>query len=92
MQDGLQIGPGSCILKNDGRQWYTAIAFHPSGRFLAATSNDATVKLYDTDTWQVAKTFTWNIGRLRSVAFSPDGSLAAVGGDSGQIVVWDMDL
>ncbi len=74
-----------------GRRELTCIAFHPSGRFLAATSNDETVKLYDTDTWQIAKTYAWNIGRLRSVAFSPDGMLAAVGSDTGRIVVWDVD-
>jgi WD40 repeat protein len=77
---------------NDNRKHFTGLAFHPSGRYLAATSNDATVKLYDTESWQVAKTFTWNIGRLRSIAFSPDGTLAAVGSDSGKIVIWDVDL
>ena len=80
------------VLKNNGRQSFTSLAFHPSGRYLAATSNDTTVKLYDTATWTVAQTFTWNVGRLRSVAFSPDGSLAAVGNDTGKIVVWDVDL
>src|SRR5262249_37031130 len=74
-------------LRNDGRKHFTGIAFHPSGKYLAATSNAQTVKLYDTTTWQVAKTYTWNIGRMRSIAFSPDGTLAAAGSDSGKIVV-----
>lgn len=76
---------------NDSKKHFTGVAFHPSGQYLAATSNDETVKLYDTATWQLAKTFTWNVGRLRSVAFSPDGALAAVGSDRGQVVVWDVD-
>ena len=79
-------------IKNDTRRHFTDAAFHPGGRFLAATSNDATVKLYDTSTWDVARTFTWQIGRVRSIAFSPDGTLAAAGGDTGQVVVWDVDL
>jgi WD40 repeat protein len=79
-------------IPNDGRKHFTAIAFHPSGRYLAATSNDATVKLYDTTTWDVARTFTWDIGRMRSIAFSPDGTLAAAGSDKGKVVVWDVDL
>jgi WD40 repeat protein len=79
-------------LQNESRKHFTDLAFHPSGRYLAATSNDTTVKFYDTESWQVAKSFTWNVGRLRSIAFSPDGTLAAVGSDSGKIVVWDVDL
>jgi WD40 repeat protein len=79
-------------LRNDNRKEFTDIAFHPSGKYLAATSNDATVKLYDTTTWDVARTFTWDIGKMRSVAFSPDGTLAAAGSDKGKVVVWDVDL
>lgn len=79
-------------VKNDSRKHFTGIAFHPSGKYLAATSNDATVKLYDTTSWQVAKTYTWEIGRMRSVAFSPDGTLAAAGSDTGKVVVWDVDV
>jgi hypothetical protein len=77
---------------NDSPSHFTAIAFHPSGRYLAATSNDQTVKLYDTASWTVAKTYTWKVGRLRSIAFSPDGTLAAAGSDTGKVVVWDVDL
>lgn len=74
------------------RSHFTDLAFHPSGRFLAATSNDATVKLYDTSNWSLATTYTWDIGRMRSVTFSPDGLLAAAGSDTGKVVVWDVDL
>jgi WD40 repeat protein len=80
------------MIRNDNSKEFTDLAFHPSGRFLAATSNDATVKLYDTSSWKLAHAFDWEIGRLRSIAFSPDGMLAAAGGDKGQIVVWDFDL
>jgi WD40 repeat protein len=86
------LGAKPVLFRNDNRKEFTGLAFHPSGRYLAATSNDATVKLYDTSTWQVAHSFNWEIGRLRSVAFSPDGMLAAAGGDKGKIVVWDVDL
>jgi WD40 repeat protein len=78
--------------QNDTTHQFTGLAFHPSGRVLAATSNDETVKLYDTATWNVARTFTWDIGKMRSVAFSPNGTLAAAGSDTGKIVVWDVDV
>jgi WD40 repeat protein len=86
------LGASPTRVRNDSHKDFTGLAFHPSGRYLAATSNDATVKLYDTTTWKVAQAFNWDIGRLRSVAFSPDGMLAAAGGARGKIVVWDVDL
>jgi WD40 repeat protein len=80
------------VVRNDGKKHFTAAAFHPSGNHLLVTSNDATVKLYDVRSWAVARTFTWDIGRMRSVTFSADGTLAAAGGDSGKVVVWDVDV
>jgi WD40 repeat protein len=79
-------------VRNTNRKHFTGIAYHPSGRYLAATSNDATVKLYDTSTWEVVRAFTWDIGRMRSICFSPDGALAAAGSDRGKVVVWDVDV
>jgi len=71
----------------------TGLAFHPSGRFLATTSGDTTVRLHDRDAnWAVVRTFDWKVGGLKSVAFSPDGSLAAAGGAKGQVVLWDVDV
>jgi WD40 repeat protein len=78
--------------ENDTRSSFTDIVFHPSGKYLAATSNDKTVKFYDTTTWKLAKTFTWDIGKMRSIAFPPDGTLAAAGSDKGKVIVWDVDL
>jgi WD40 repeat protein len=80
------------VIANDGRKQFTGVAFHPCGEFLAATSYDNTVKLYDTHDWRRAAAFDWDVGRLRGVAFSPDGMLAAAGGDRGQVVVWDVDV
>ncbi len=79
-------------VRNDSRRHFTAAAFHPSGRYLFTTSNDTTVLVWDTATWQHVTRFIWNIGRLRNVAVSPDGALAAAASDKGQIVVWDVDL
>jgi WD40 repeat protein len=90
--DTADLSRPAVELRNDNRREFTGLAFHPSGRYLAATSNDATVKLYDTASWQLAKTFTWDVGRMRCIAFSPDGTLAAAGSDTGKVVVWDVDL
>jgi WD40 repeat protein len=78
-------------IPNPSLKYFTDVAFHPSGQWLAATCNDETVKFYDTESWQVAKTFAFWIGRMRSIAFSPDGTLAAAGSDTGKVVIWDIN-
>ena len=75
-----------------GRHFVTDLAFHPANRFLVATANDARVRLYDAATLALARTFAWDIGKLKSVAFSADGQLAAAAGEGGRVVVWDVDL
>ena len=71
-------------VRNDSRAHFNALAFHPSGRYLAATTSDKTVKLFDTTTWEVARAFTWDIGRLRSITFSPDGRSPRPGATRGR--------
>ncbi|MCI0701953.1 MAG: WD40 repeat domain-containing protein [Planctomycetia bacterium] len=80
------------VIQNASKKDFTAIAFHPGGKFLAATCNDETVQLYDTATWQLTKTYSWTVGKMRSVCFSSDGMLAAAGSHRGKVVVWDVDV
>ncbi len=79
-------------IRSSNRKHFTGVAFHPSGKYLAATSNDTTVRLYAVDTGHEVQAFTWDIGRMRSIAFSPDGTLAAAGSDKGKVIVWDVDV
>src|SRR5262249_7575081 len=80
------------VARKPPRTHLPAATFPPSGRYLFATSNDTTAHVFETATWQRVGRFTWNVGRLRSVAVSPDGALAAAGGDRGEVVVWDVDV
>ena len=73
------------------KEVHRELTYHPSGRQLYATSNDQTVHLFDTATWERSGRFTWRLGMLKAVAVSPDGTLAAAGGDRGDIVIWDVD-
>ena len=79
-------------LRLDSRKHFTAVAFHPAGGHLLAAGNDATVHVFETAGWGRVGRFTWDLERLRSVAVSPCGTLAAAGGDHGEVVVWDLDL
>ncbi len=69
-----------------------AAAFTPDGRFLLLANDGPSVLVYDTTSWAVVRKWKWDVGVLRVVAVSPDGSLAAAAGPRGRIAVWDLDL
>ena len=78
--------------KGVSRTHFTSLAFHPSGRYLFASSNDETVHVFDTVSWDCISRFSWKLGQMRSVGVSADGALAAAGNDKGEVIVWDVDL
>lgn len=83
----------SVKVPNPNKRPITGIAFHPSGRYLAAACGDTTVQMHDRDAnWAVTRSFDWEVRGLKSVAFSADGTLGAAGGEKGQVVLWDVDL
>lgn len=67
-----------------------ALSFSPDSQMLATAGRDGAVKLWHIPTGRQTASFEWGIGKLYSVAFSPDGLQAAVGGD-GKVVVWDVE-
>jgi WD40 repeat protein len=70
----------------------TAMAYHPTRPVLAAIQGGQTlVKFLDADTGKPIAKFQWKLGEMRSVCFSPDGTLATAGAANGKIVVWDVD-
>jgi WD40 repeat protein len=66
--------------------------FSRDGRFLAAVSNEAVVRVWNTENWKEEKEFAWGIGKLKCIAFAPDGLRAACASESGRILIWDWDL
>ena len=84
-------GAAAGELVHPGRPYVTGVAVHPRGPVACARTN-GTVTFWDADTRAQLRTFDWKAGRLVSVAFSPDGALAAAGTEDGKIVVWDVDV
>jgi len=76
---------------NPTRKHFTGLAVRPDGRRVFASNNDGTVREYDAVTLQELRAYDWKVGKLTCVAVAPDGMTAAVGSDTGKVVVWDLE-
>jgi WD40 repeat protein len=72
------------------RQRVAALAADPLGRFLLS-AHGPKVTVWDSVTWKPARTFDWKVGRVTCLSVSPDGTVAAAGGDKGAVAVWDVE-
>jgi hypothetical protein len=89
--DPLKHDQPAITRTNSSRDAFNAVSFSPDGKLLATTSNDTTVTMWDTATWEPIRQYGWEIGRLRAVAFAPDGLTCAAGSDMGKVVLFDVD-
>jgi WD40 repeat protein len=80
------------LVKSGRRSRVLGMAFHPEGGVLATVGNEEVVRFWNTQSWTEHRVLTWSIGKLSAIAFSPDGTRAAVGSTSGHVLVWDVDL
>ena len=92
LYDLATLGPPRRMAPASVNGGFRSFAFHPNGRTMAIIhKGPSLVKLYDLDTLKLTTKFQWKVGAHNAVAFSPDGTLAAAGGEAGKIVVWDVD-
>jgi WD40 repeat protein len=67
-----------------------SMAISPDGAILATGSEDSTVRLWNTHTWQAGQRdqLRGDGGPVRALAFAPDGKTLAVGDYDGEIRLW----
>jgi WD40 repeat protein len=70
---------------------FKGFAFTPDGTRLFTASGDPFLRVWTAPTWAHTSSYAWKIGKLGCVAVSADGTLAAAGGSTGQVVVWDLE-
>jgi WD40 repeat protein len=66
-------------------------AFLGSGRLLATANGTPSLRIWDTDSWEVAREYDWAAGGLTSLTVTADGMAGVCGTDSGRVVIFDVD-
>jgi WD40 repeat protein/tRNA A-37 threonylcarbamoyl transferase component Bud32 len=69
----------------------TAVCFSPSGRLIAAASEDASIRIFDVETRLQIAALKGHTSRIQDVAFSQDGRQVVSGSDDGTIRLWDVE-
>jgi WD40 repeat protein len=62
-----------------------ALAVSRDERVLAAATDDASVRLWDTATWRLRGTLRWQYSPIHALAFAPDGHELAAGTADGSV-------
>lgn len=87
----LKAGRRTGRLPAPGRAYFQGVTVHRSGRLVITVAGDGQARYWDAASLSPARAVKWPVGKLHSVAISPDGDRAAAGGDKGRVVVWEME-
>ncbi len=71
------------------RDWISGLAFGPRGEWVATSSHDGTVRVWDAATGQERTVLRGHTDAVACVAVRPDGDRIASGGSDRTIKVWD---
>ncbi|GJM26975.1 MAG: hypothetical protein DHS20C16_33900 [Phycisphaerae bacterium] len=85
----IETGAQQCELTGHRAQ-VGRLAFSPSGEEIYSTSEDGTIRCWDTDSGVERRVFL-HPGRSHRLAFSSDGTLLAAVNSDGLIKIWDLD-
>jgi WD40 repeat protein len=87
-----------CVSMSGGPGWETDLkkpaidlVLHPRGQSALIADGTKKVTQIDTTNGRPIQQFDWNIGKVSCVDIATDGTLAAAGGEKGQVVVWDAE-
>lgn len=89
-RDGLPKQPDKYTCRGH-RDRITDLSYHPVQDVLASCSDDASIKLWDTESGQEEKTLKGHTGKVNRLAFNRAGNLLASCGKDMVVKIWSLD-
>ncbi len=96
--DGMRVGespvPGLSLkhILRGHKGSISNIAWSPDGRFLASSSDDKTIRIWNVVRGECTTVLKGHKDEVTSVAWSPDGSVFISGANDGEICFWSISL
>lgn len=81
-----QVGSADHVIEAHRGPIYV-LRFSPDGKFVVSAGQDTHVKLWETSTWTKCQQFDDGIEDTNAAEFSADGTLLAVAGDDGRVLI-----
>ncbi|MFN6525412.1 NACHT and WD repeat domain-containing protein [Nostoc sp. ChiSLP03a] len=72
------------------KQNVTSVTFSPDGNYIASSSEDKTVRLWNLDGYPVGKPFRGHDDYVNAVNFSPDGRYIVTGSSDKTVRLWNL--
>ncbi len=66
------------------------LAFHPTGQYLATTSHEPAIDIWDLQTGECCQTLIGHQSENWTVAYHPQGDLLASGGEDNEVRLWHL--
>ncbi len=74
----------------DQGTWVDDVEASPDGKWLATTAASGTVRIYDTATWTLQKSFPTESDSVHGLAWSPDSQKLAAACGNGNLHLWNL--
>ncbi|KAG0286518.1 hypothetical protein BGZ96_009380 [Linnemannia gamsii] len=94
----LQLWEATATILEPGRKWkahlysISDVTFSPDDRWIASSSYDRTVKLWDTRSGALISSFISHTGLVNCVRFAPNGSYIASASKDNTLRLWEVNL